>query len=53
MKRMGKFVKFIMAKVHVNLKMAINTKENCNMDCFMAKELLLGLMARFIKESLQ
>ena len=52
MKRMDKFVKFIMGKVHVSSKMGINTKENCSMDCFMAKELSRGPMGLSIKARL-
>ena len=41
-----------MDKVLVSSKMATNTKENCSMDCFMAKALSPGLMALSIKASL-
>ena len=51
MKRMDKFVKCIMEMVPVSSKMAINTKENCSMDCFMEKELLHGPMGLSIKVS--
>jgi hypothetical protein len=52
MKRMDKFVKFIMGKAPVSSKMVISIKENCSMDCSTEKGPLHGLMALSIKESL-